>query len=98
MSYVESPANKANHDKQLHQLIRVEWLDSGLSYTDGWDNMEAIVRKTKLATVETVGILFWETEDTIYVALSVHENDAYGVQLIAKDNIVSQETLMRSTR
>ena len=74
-------------------IVYVRWLDSGLSYTDGWKSREEIVSSAKLAIVSTVGFVFHETEDTLYIALSVHGNDAYGVQLIAKQNIVSIQTL-----
>lgn len=74
-------------------MIKVVWLDSGLSYTDGWKSFEEIVRVAKLAEVTTVGTLFFEDDDSIYVALSVHENDAYGVQVIAKDSIRSMQNL-----
>lgn len=78
----------------IGSMIRVVWLDSGLSYTDGWKSFEEIVRVAKLAEVTTVGTLFFEDDDSIYVALSVHENDAYGVQVIARDSIRIMETLI----
>lgn len=74
-------------------IVRVKWLDSGLSYTDGWKSFGEIINLAKLAIVTTVGIKFHEDEDALYIALSVHENDAYGVQLIAKKNITSIEWL-----
>jgi hypothetical protein len=77
----------------IDNIVYIEWLDSGLSYTDGWKSKEEIISAAKLAIVTTVGFLFHETDDTLYIALSVHGNDAYGVQLIAKQNIVSQSFL-----
>lgn len=68
-------------------MIYVRWLDSGLSYTDGWKTFEEIKSSVKLAYVETVGYLFYTDDETLFIALSVHENSAYGVQLIAKANI-----------
>lgn len=75
------------------EAVQIRWLDSGLSYTDGWKNFQEIVAKAKLAIVTTVGVKFHEDEDALYIALSVHENDAYGVQVIAKKNIVSIDWL-----
>jgi hypothetical protein len=71
----------------INEKIEVVWLDSGLSYTDGWKSRDEIVRVAKLAYVTTVGTLFFEDDEAMYIALSVHENDAYGVQVIAKDSI-----------
>lgn len=70
------------------EYVLIRWLDSGLSYTDGWKSFDEIARTVSLANVDTVGVKFYETEDTVYIALSVHGNDAYGVQAIAKSNII----------
>lgn len=75
------------------EMVCITWLDSGLSYTDGWKDMDTISKTIKLANVTTVGFKFFEDDDAIYIALSVHGNDAYGVQLIAKSNIISYATL-----
>lgn len=72
-----------------NRMVHVRWLDSGLSYTDGWKTFDEIKSVAKLAHVDTVGFLFYEDEETLYIALSVHENSAYGVQLIARANIDS---------
>lgn len=79
----------------MNEMIRVEWLDSGLSYTDGWKSFSEIIEKAKLAIVTTVGFKFHEDDDAIYVALSVHGNDAYGVQVIAKKNIIAIHWLFK---
>lgn len=78
-----------------NEMVAITWLDSGLSYTDGWKDMDFISKTIKLASVTTVGIKFFEDETSIYIALSVHENDAYGVQLIAKSNVLSYATLAK---
>jgi len=79
----------------MNEMVRVEWLDSGLSYTDGWNSFSEIIEKAKLATVTTVGLKFHEDDDAIYIALSVHGNDAYGVQVIAKQNIIAIDWLSK---
>jgi hypothetical protein len=75
------------------EAVQIKWLDSGLSYTDGWKSFNEIIAKAKLAIVTTVGFKFYEDDEALYIALSVHENDAYGVQVIAKKNVVSIDWL-----
>jgi hypothetical protein len=81
----------AEKDRELRYEVR--WIDSGLSI-HGWNSLEEISQK-KIATVETVGYLVFEDEDSIYLALTRHkeENAYYGVQVIWRKSIVSMERL-----
>lgn len=78
-------------DKELRYEVR--WIDSGLSI-HGWNNIEEIKEK-KVATVETVGYLVFEDEDSIYLALTRHKEESqyYGIQVIWRKSIVSMERL-----
>jgi len=75
--------------------LEVDWLDSGAQHTAGWNSKEEILDILKIGKVTTVGLLFHETEDTLYVALSYDpDNENYfGVQAIAKQNILSRRIL-----
>lgn len=69
--------------------VQVEWLDSGLQRSDGWETKEAIISEAKLVVVNSVGFLMHEDETTLYLALSHDpEHDHYfGVQLIGKESV-----------
>ena len=74
---------------------RVEWLDSGSFYNEGWSSKEEVLGKLKISTVISVGIVMHETTDTLYLALSYDPDGSayYGVQAISKDAILSREEL-----
>jgi hypothetical protein len=74
----------------------VEWVDSGTFYTgEGWSTKETIIREAKIGTVITVGWLFHEDDDNLYICTSWDkENDHYyGTQVILKRNIIKRVTL-----
>jgi hypothetical protein len=76
--------------------LQVEWLDSGTIHTgEGWSSKEEILNVTHIGTVTTVGILFHEDPDTLYLALSYDKEHEhwYGVQAINKKNIVKRVVL-----
>lgn len=79
--------------------LEVEWLDTGVIHTEGWEKKEKILEKTVLSSVTTVGFKFAETEDALYLALSydaAHQN-WFGVQAIAK-SAITKVTLLRARR
>jgi hypothetical protein len=67
-------------------LVHIKWIDSGLFHENGWESAEDIIPVTNLATVDTVGIMFHEDEQSYRVALSVDREHGhyFGVQTIAK--------------
>ena len=72
-------------------FIHVVWLDSGLFHEKGWETRDEIIPASKLATVNTVGILLNEDTECYRVALSadfVHGH-YFGVQVIARKNVLS---------
>lgn len=79
-------------------LLKVVWRDSGVQHSDGWSTKQAILKTALITNVVTVGTFMHETEDTLYIALSVdYENDLYfGVQAIWKPDIISREALHTS--
>jgi hypothetical protein len=75
--------------------LQVEWIDSGTISQMGWMQKEEILATTKIGKVVTVGVLFHESEDTLYIALSYdpeHEH-WYGVQAINKTSIIKRVVL-----
>lgn len=82
------------------RLVKVVWRDSGIQHSEGWEKLSTILAITKISNVTTVGVLAHETEDTLYVALSVdpdHEN-YFGVQGIYKPDIISFDDLSPISR
>jgi len=76
-------------------MLRVTWTDSGTFHSDGWQRKDEILSKLGIGTVVSVGILFHEDDDTLYLALSYDpdHNTYYGVQAIQKSSILSRNEL-----
>jgi hypothetical protein len=72
-------------------FVHIQWIDSGLFHENGWETVEEIVPVTGLSTVDTVGIMFHEDDESYRVALSVDfaHGHYFGVQTIAKNCVVS---------
>jgi hypothetical protein len=75
--------------------VHIMWLDSGLFHEKGWETKEEILPATKLATVNTVGILLNDDDECYRVALSAdfQHGHYFGVQTIAKKNVLSVRVL-----
>lgn len=75
--------------------LEIEWLDSGLSNDTGWMSKIEAVESSRLSNVLSIGYLLHE-DDECYIlvrssALSFEKY--YGVQVIAKKNVVSVKRL-----
>jgi hypothetical protein len=70
-------------------FVHVRWLDSGLFHENGWETREQIIPKARTTSVDTVGILLFEDDDNISVALSMDPDNKhyFGVQTISKKNV-----------
>lgn len=71
----------------------IQWRDSG-KWISGWKSREEI-ESEDTEVVETVGYKMYETDDTVYLALTrdMRRENFFGVQLIDKKNIVSERLL-----
>jgi len=76
-------------------MLRVTWTDSGTFHSDGWQTKEKILSKLGIGTVVSVGLLFHEDDETLFLALSYDpDHDTYyGVQAIQKSSILSRNEL-----
>ncbi len=92
-----STSNHTTDVKGTRPAVRIQWIDSGMHVDKGWKSLEDYKTDINIskATVETVGILMHEDEDSLMVGLSYDPtHDAwYGAQWVLKPNIVSVEYL-----
>ncbi len=75
--------------------LKVTWIDSGTYHADGWEKKEEILERARIGKVVSVGILFHEDDDAIYLALS-HDPDHdtyFGVQVIQQSSILQRNDL-----
>lgn len=80
----------------MMKRVEIVWTDSGTFYKgEGWTDKDTVISHTKIGTVQTVGLLMHEDDDTVWLALSYdEENGAYfGVQAIHKQSIIERHTL-----
>lgn len=79
------------------EMYRVVWLDSGIHKDLGWASAADYMEGTGLAemTVTTVGMIMHEDDDIVTLGLNYDPNhdNWIGVQLIARQNIISVERL-----
>jgi hypothetical protein len=79
--------------------VEIDWLDSGLNRTNGWETKVDIISDTGLSSVKTLGILIHETDDEVFVAHSkaTDIDKYYGIQVISKKNIQRMKKLRWQT-
>lgn len=72
-------------------LYAIDWLDSGMQISLGWDTAPNHLANWKLndMRVSTVGRLAYEDDDVIALSLSKSGDQIFGLQLIVKNNIIS---------
>lgn len=75
--------------------VEIDWLDSGLNRSNGWETRQEILSETSLSSVRTVGILIHEDDDSYFLAHSkaVSMDKYYGIQVIAKQNVTRLKRL-----
>lgn len=78
-------------------VVVVEWLDSGLNISDGWQKTDDVLGQARIErmNVTTVGMLMHEDDDLVIVGLSYDaEHDQwFSAQAIAQQNIKSMRVL-----
>lgn len=84
-------------------MVRVEWIDSGMSRANGWESLEKCIEGLGLAAapvrsmeVVTVGLLMHEDDDHIVVAQSYdrHNESWFSTQVIWRPALVKMEPLL----
>jgi hypothetical protein len=84
--------------------VRVEkviWLDSGFHISEGWRPVMETLADFRYDDMKVIsaGIVVYEDDEIIGISAtySFQTEAAYGLQLIAKSNIISREVLADAT-
>lgn len=82
------------------QMVRVEWIDSGMARTNGWEKAEDIIeglrRTPEFMRVVSVGLLLFQDEEQVILAQSydAHNENFVNAHGIYRPNVISIEPLL----
>lgn len=81
----------------LPRIERVEWLDTGMSITDGWMSEEKLRERADPKRMEaiSVGWFLYETDDVLVLTQTYDEalDQHFNAQVIHKTAITSRRTI-----
>jgi hypothetical protein len=79
---------------------RIVWVDSGFYITDEWKPVVEALSKFKYDDMKvlTAGFVVYEDDNVVAISHSVSESteSTFGLQLIAKSNILKREVLLHA--
>lgn len=81
-------------------IEHIRWVDSGFHITDGWRPVMETMADFKFDNMqcESAGYVVYEDEYVIALTTTWNEEteSAFGLQLIAKQNILSREVILHA--